>query len=300
MRHLKLNDGTEIPRVGFGTYQLSDANARKLVQTAIELGYRHIDTAERYGNETGVGAAINATIQRRLVRREDLFVTTKLWPYRAQDTPQTKGSTIASLKASLSRLRTDYVDLYLIHAPLCPEQRLDQWRGLLALQRQGLTRAIGVSNFGQAHLEEIREAGLPLPEVNQIELHPWSQKPELISFQTENQIASIAYSSLVPLSSWRARAGQGSGKTNQMRLDGEQSPFESMAVKYGVSEAQVLLRWSLQRGFAVIPKSANRARIGSNIDLYSFEIDSDDMAAIAKMDRQTAVAWSIGDPTTFA
>ena len=301
MKKLQSTHGVEIPSVGFGTYHLTDSSAQTLVATAIELGYRHIDTAEKYENETGVGEAIRASIERGLVGRDDLFVTTKLWPSNLQkdDAPHTAESTVESLDASLLRLQLDYVDLYLIHAPLHPEQRLAQWRGLLEIQRQGKARAIGVSNFGQKHLEEIKEAGLPLPAANQLELHPWSQKPDLISYQIEHGIAAIAYSSLVPLSTWRALAGQGSGKTEQMRQDGLESPFAAMAAKYGVSEAQVLLRWGVQKGFAVIPKSANEDRIRKNIDLFSFEIDRDDMAAIAEMDRGKAVAWSIGDPTAF-
>jgi 2,5-diketo-D-gluconate reductase A len=202
----------------------------------------------------------------------------------------------------LAKLQLDYVDLYLIHAPFPQTQRLEQWRALVELQRQGKIRAIGVSNFNEAHIEEIKTAGLPLPDANQIELHPWSQKPDLVSYLTGNDISIIAYSSLVPLSSWRAVEGQASAKTDQMKADGvdSDSPFKVMAKKYGVSEAQLLLRWGIQKGYAVLPKSANAERIRQNIDLFDFQIDAEDMAAIARMDRGEGVAWSTGDPTQEA
>ncbi|MEO1441932.1 MAG: aldo/keto reductase, partial [Chloroflexota bacterium] len=137
------------------------------------------------------------------------------------------------------------------------------------------------------------------PEVNQIELHPWSQKPELVAYLRNHDISIIAYSSLVPLSTWRIAPGQDSAKTDDMRQAGEQAnaPFKVMAQEYGVSEAQVLLRWGLQKGYAVLPKSTNTARIRQNFDLCSFEIDDADMAAIEEMNRGDGVAWNIGDPT---
>ena len=170
------------------------------------------------------------------------------------------------------------------------------------LREQGKARAIGVSNFSQVHIEELRAAGLPLPDANQIELHPWSQKRQLVDYLRGNSIGVIAYSSLVPLSTWRTAAGQDSAKTDEMRAAGESpdSPFAAMARKHGVSEAQVLLRWGVQQGYAVLPKSTNPERIVQNADLFSFSLDDQDMASIAQMDRGTAVAWAIGDPTTFA
>jgi len=294
-----LAPGVAIPYLGFGTYLIPDGEATTAVRDAIRIGYRHIDTAEFYQNEAGIGAGIRQALEGTSLSRRDIFVTTKLWPGNAAwgQTPKTTESTIASLNESLDRLKLDYVDLYLIHAPFDREQRLAQWRGLVTLKEQNKARAIGVSNFNIAHIEELKSAGLPLPQANQIELHPWSQKPELVEYLNQNGIVPIAYSSLVPLSTWRSAPGHESAKTADMKSDSQRSPFKDLASKYGVTEAQVLLRWAIQRGYPVLPKSNDPERMRQNADVFSFEIDERDMTAIAAMDRGDGVAWPGGDPT---
>lgn len=301
---MNLTETIEMPMVGFGTYLIKGKDATSSVQFAIRSGYRHVDTAESYGNEKEVGLGLKAGIDELGLSREQIFVTTKLWPGNAAwgQIPKTTETTIESLHASLGRLGLEYIDLYLIHAPFEKEQRLAQWRGLVELKKMGAARVIGVSNFSETHIDEIKAAGLPSPDADQIELHPWSQKPDLVAYLKKNGIGAIAYSSLVPLPNWRAVAGQDSAKTEEMKADGasENSPFKMMAEKYAVSEAQVLLRWGLQSGYAVLPKSTNEDRIKQNIDLFSIEIDAEDMAAIAQLDRGEGVAWSKGDPTRVA
>jgi 2,5-diketo-D-gluconate reductase A len=216
-RTFPLNDSVDIPAVGFGTYLVSNEDAPKAVQAAIECGYRHIDTASGYRNEAAVGEGIRAGLASTGLTRKDIFVTTKLWPGNPAwgDAPRTHEQTLAECDASLERLGLDHVDLYLIHAPSGGSERLSQWRALIELQAAGKARSIGVSNFNQTHLEEIRSAGLKTPDANQIELHPWSQKPELLAYMAESGIAPIAYSSLVPLSTWRTEEGQASAKTER-------------------------------------------------------------------------------------
>lgn len=299
-RTFPLNSRVSIPAVGFGTYLVSNEDAPGAVQSAIECGYRHIDTASGYRNEEAVGEGVRAGMVSAGLAPEDIFVTTKLWPGNPAwgDAPKTYDQTIAECEASLDKLGMDHVDLYLIHAPYGGAERLSQWRALIELQKAGKARSIGVSNFNQSHLEEIRAAGLQTPDANQIELHPWSQKPELIAYMAENGIAPIAYSSLVPLSTWRVQQGQASAKTDEMKADS--GVFAGMAAKYGETEAQLLLRWGIQNGYAVLPKSLNPERMRLNIDLDGFEIDEVDMAAIRTMDRGEGVAWATGDPSTAA
>lgn len=292
-----LNNNVAIPSVGFGTYLISNDDAENAVLSAVSNGYRHIDTATGYQNEVGVGTGLRSAIAATGLSREDVFVTTKLWPGNLAwgDPPKSYEQTLAECDASLERLGLDYVDLYLIHAPYGGDKRLEQWRALLDLQQAGKSNAVGVSNFNKSHLEEIRASGLAMPDANQIELHPWSQKPELIAYMADYNIAPIAYSSLVPLSTWRIEEGQDSAKTDQMKADS--GAFQEMAAKYRVSEAQLLLRWGLQSGYAVLPKSLNPERMRENIDLFSFSIDAADMERLTTMDRGDGVAWASGDPS---
>ena len=297
---LNLTKTIQIPVVGFGTYLINAEEAKNFVFNALQCGYRHVDTAEGYGNETGVGYAIKKAQNELSLKRGELFVTTKVWPGNEAwgQTLKTHDLIIQSLDSSLKNLDLDYLDLYLIHAPFAKSKRLEQCNALVELQKQGKVRAIGVSNYNKTHIEEIISAGLPTPDVNQIELHPWTQKSELISYLNDNGIIPIAYSSLAPLAEWRSKEGQESAKTDEMISKGADtnSPFKSLAKKYNVTEAQILLRWGVQKGYPVLPKSTNQERIRLNMDLFSFEIDQGDMSAIEDMDRGDGIAWASGDP----
>ena len=288
-----------VPRIGLGTYNMNSEEAEEMAYAAINYGYRHIDTAAVYRNEDGVGRALNRIFIDTDLNRDDITVTTKLWPGGLVKVDRVKNNigTIKSLEKSLNNLELEYVDLYLIHSPHAKGKRLEQWETLLSQQELGKVKNIGVSNWGINHLEELHEKGYPLPSANQIELHPWSQKPELVSYLQENNIDIIAYSSLVPLSTWRHKDGENSLKTDQMYKDSEDedSPFKKLANKYRVSEAQILLKWALQLDYAILPKSIQIDRMKDNFDL-TFTIDQDDMQLIKNLDRGGSVTWEYGDP----
>lgn len=292
-----VNSTTQIPAVGFGTYLIHQDDVAGAVHAAIDAGYRHVDTAAVYNNEYGVGEGIRRGLASNGLSREDVFITTKLWPGAAEwgEKPKTYQQTLEECDNSLQRLGLEYVDLYLIHSPHGGPQRLDEWKALLELKRTGKARSIGVSNYSQIHLEEIEAAGLPMPDVNQIELHPWSQKPDLIRYMKDKRITPVAYSSLAPLSTWRTGAGQDSAKPDELKAG--DNLFAELAASYGVSEAQLLLRWGIQNGYAILPKSLNPVRMRQNVDLGGFEITPADMERIRQMDRGDGIAWSMGDPT---
>jgi 2,5-diketo-D-gluconate reductase A len=288
-----------VPRIGLGTYNMTAQEAEDVSYAAIQYGYRHIDTAAVYRNEDGVGKAMKRIFSDTDLSRSDITITTKLWPggLVKVDRVKNKEGTFKSMEKSLRNLDLDYVDLYLIHSPHAKNGRIEQWESLLELQELGKTKHIGVSNWGINHLEELVDKGYPLPSVNQIELHPWSQKPELVTYLKDKKIDIIAYSSLVPLSTWRHKDGENSLKTNDMYKSGEDtnSPFKKLASKYDVSEAQVLLKWALQLNYAILPKSINIDRMRNNFDL-NFTIDEEDMNLIEKLDRGESVTWEYGDP----
>ena len=293
------NNNHIIPRIGLGTYNMSSNEAEELSYTAIDYGYRHIDTAAVYRNEDGVGRALRKIFSDTDLDRNDIKITTKLWPggLVKVDRIKNREGTIKSLDKSLANLDLDFVDLYLIHSPHGKSKRLDQWETLLSQQEQGKVKNIGVSNWGINHIEELSDKGYPLPSANQIELHPWSQKPELVTYLKEKGIDIIAYSSLVPLSTWRHKDGENSLKTDEMYKDSEdsESPFKKLASQYEVKEAQVLLKWALQLGYAVLPKSIRIDRMQDNFDL-DFKINEEDMNLIEQLDRGGSVTWEYGDP----
>jgi 2,5-diketo-D-gluconate reductase A len=256
--HIRLNDGVEIPQIGVGVWQVDNAQAPKAVKTAIEAGYRSIDTAAIYGNEEGVGAGIRAAD----VPREQLFITTKLWNDRhgAKSAP-------AAFEESLKRLRLEYVDLYLIHWPT-PRANLyvETWKALAEIKKSGRAKSIGVSNFKVPHLERLLgETGI-IPSINQIELHPRFQQKAQREFHANHNIATESWSPL------------GQGRVMKDPL------IAAIAAKHGRTPAQVALRWHIQNGLVAVPKSVTPARIVENFDVFGFELTKDDMAKIATLD----------------
>jgi diketogulonate reductase-like aldo/keto reductase len=255
---LTLHDGVEIPQLGFGVFQIPPEETQEAVEEALGVGYCHIDTAAAYRNEAGVGAAIAATG----VSREDVFVTTKLW-----NSQQGYDSTLAAFEKSLERLGTGYVDLYLIHWPR-PDRDLflDTWRAFERIREEGGVRSIGVSNFRIEDLERLGQDAEWKPTVNQVELHPRFQQAELRAWDAENGIVTEAWSPLA----------QG-----DLLEDGT---IETIAAHHDRTPAQTILRWHIQVGNVVIPKSATPERIRENFEVFDFELSEDDMAALERLD----------------
>jgi len=256
----KLNNGVEIPYLGFGTLRSKDNEETiNAVRWAIEAGYRHIDTAAGYGNEKSVGQGIRVSG----IDRKKMFVTTKLKP----DEDMLPGAQVKAFEKSLNLLQLDYIDLYLIHWPVAG-QTLEAWKGLEEIYKSGRARAIGVCNFTEKHLVELLRNAKIKPAVNQIELHPHLSQQSLIKYCETQGIACEAWSPL----------GGDGGKP----LD--DTTLKKIAEKHGKSVAQVILRWNLQRGIITIPKSIHRPRIVDNANLCDFELTADDMKTINDLD----------------
>jgi 2,5-diketo-D-gluconate reductase A len=256
--NIDLNDGHSIPQLGYGLWQVPDDVTESVTREALKVGYRSIDSAAIYGNEAGLGK----TIQGGDVPREKLFITTKLW-----NEDQGFDNTLKAFEKSLGLLGTDYLDLYLIHWP-SPHRGLyvDSWKALIRLKDEGRVKSIGVSNFTPQNLEEIiGETGV-IPAVNQIELHPRFQQRELRELHLQHGITTEAWSPL----------GQGKSISDPV--------FASIAEKYGKTPAQVILRWHLDNGFIVIPKSVTPSRIAENFDVFDFKLDKADRQQIDALD----------------
>ncbi|MFD1199829.1 aldo/keto reductase [Brucella gallinifaecis] len=269
---VKLNDGNHIPQLGYGVWQVGNDEAISAVSEALKVGYRHIDTAAIYGNEEGTGKAINASG----IARSDIYLTTKLW-----NKEQGYETTLKAFDESLKKLDTDYVDLYLIHWPL-PSKDLfmDTWRALIKIKEEGRAKSIGVSNFQIADLERILKESDTVPVLNQIELHPQFQQDELRLFHSKHNIATEAWSPL----------GQGTILENPT--------LKSIAEKHGKSVAQIILRWHIETGNIVIPKSVTPARIKENFEIFDFSLNGTDHDAITKLDKPDG---RIGpNPATFS
>lgn len=270
MRQVILNNGVEMPVLGFGVYQIADqSQCEQSVLNAISTGYRLIDTAASYLNEEAVGKAI----RRSGVARDELFITTKLW---VQDTGYAK--TKQAVENSLKRLQLDYLDLYLIHQPF--GDVYGSWRAMEELNREGKIRAIGVSNFHMDRLIDLILHNEIVPAVNQVETHPFNQQVESAAFMNENK---------VQIESWAPFA---EGKNNLFQNE----LLSSIADKHHKSVAQVVLRWLTQRDVVVIPKSVRKERMAENFNIFDFELSSGDMNSITALDTKESLFFSHRDP----
>ncbi len=270
VKNIELNDGSSIPQLGLGVWQVDPATTARVVGWAIEAGYRSIDTAEGYRNEEGVGEAIrNAGVP-----RDELFITSKL-----RNGAHKRDRALREFDATMEKLGLEQLDLFLIHWPMPGRgDYVEAWKTLIELRDAGRIRSIGVSNFNQDHLERIiGETGVT-PAVNQIELHPRFQQRDTREFHASHNIAIESWSPL------------GSGRLLDDPTIGE------IAAKHGKSAAQTIIRWHLQQGLIVIPKSANRDRIVSNFDVFDFELDADDLEKLAALDTKDGRTGP--DPTT--
>ncbi len=266
---LTLNDGNTLPQLGFGVFKVPQHEATETVTVAIEAGYRAIDTAAIYGNEEGVGAALA-----KANGHGPIALTTKLWNDKHEPAVARR-----ALEESLSKLGRGSVDLYLIHWPVQSSDFIATWKAMIGFRDAGLAKSIGVSNFTRANLEAIIDATGVVPAVNQIELHPTFQQAELRQFHADKGIVTESWSPL----------GQGAGL--------KKPEIETIAKKHGKTPAQVILRWHLDLGLMVIPKSSTPARIKENLEVFDFKLDDDDHAALAKLDE---AGGRIGpDPATF-
>jgi 2,5-diketo-D-gluconate reductase A len=268
---ITLNDGIQIPQLGLGVWQLDDAQAYNSSKAALQAGYRHIDTAVIYGNETGVGRAVAESE----IPRKDIFITTKLW-----NADHGFDKTLRAFDESLKRLGLQTLDLFLIHWPLPNKDAyLDSWKAMVRLRDEGRVRSIGVSNFHQEHLQRvIGETGVT-PSVNQIEIHPDFIQAPLVEFTRELGIATESWSPL----------GQGGALLHEPAL-------ARIAARLGKSTVQVILRWHLQSGHIVIPRSTNAERIAANIDVFDFELDAEDLRQISNITQTGRLG---PDPDTF-
>ena len=255
-KYMLLNNNIKIPSIGFGTYKSgSDEETSEIIKNALNLGYKLIDTASFYNNEIGIGKGIKESG----LNREDIFLVTKLWN---EDHGYDK--TIKAFNESLKKLQVDYIDLYLIHWP--NKLNNETWRAFEDLYESGKVKAIGVCNFKECHLEELKKSAKIMPMVNQVEIHPFTIKNNIVNYCNDNNIKVIAWS---PISRGRVLE-------NELMIE--------LAQKYNKSIVQIVLRWHMQRGIIPIPKSSNKDRIKDNIDVFDFEICSEDMKRINELD----------------
>lgn len=255
---IKLQDGNVMPQLGLGVWQASNDEVQIAIEKALEVGYRSIDTAAAYKNEDGVGDAL----KKAGLPREELFITTKLWNEDQQRPHQ-------ALKESLEKLQLDFVDLYLMHWPTpAKEHYVEAWAGMIELQKQGLVKSIGVCNFQINHLQRLIDETGVTPVINQIELHPLMQQRQLHSWNATHKIQTESWSPL-------AQGGEGVF---------DQKVIRDLADKYSKTPAQIVIRWHLDSGLVVIPKSVTPSRIAENFNVFDFRLDKDELGEIAKLD----------------
>ena len=255
-KFMLLSNGVKIPSIGFGTYKSGDdEETAKIIKNALNLGYKMIDTASFYNNEVGIGNGIKESG----IDRKDIFIVTKLW-----NDDHGYDNTIEAFNKSLNNLQVDYIDLYLIHWP--NKLNAETWRAFEHLYETGKVKAIGVCNFKVEHLEELKKTAKIMPMVNQVEIHPFSTKNNIINYCKDNNIKVVAWS---PISRGRVLS-------NDLMID--------LSQKYKKSIVQIVQRWHMQKGVIPIPKSSNENRIKENIDIFDFEISSEDMKAIDSLD----------------
>lgn len=269
MMYATLSNGVKMPQLGYGVYQVTAEECERCVRDALEVGYRHIDTAQSYFNEEQVGEAIAGSS----VDRADMFLTTKVWIEHYG-----QGATRASVEDSLRKLRTDYLDLVLLHQPF--GDAYGAWRDLVDMYEEGKIRAIGVSNFYVDRFVEFCEFNDVKPMVNQMERHPLNQNTELQEWERNYGVVSEAW----------APFGEGRGGLFANPV------LAKIGEAHGKSTAQVMLRWNLQRGVVVIPKSVHKERMEQNLDVFDFELTADEMDAIAALDTKTSSFFSHADP----
>ena len=271
--YMKMNDGYKIPVVGLGTWKSEPGEATyKAVLDSINAGYRHIDTARAYDNEADVGKAV----QDADISRKDLFITTKLW-----NRHQGYDEAIEACEKSLARLGCDYIDLYLIHWPL-KDKRNESWRALIELQKKGLCRSIGVSNFTIDNLKELEDKFEVIPAANQVEFHPYHYQKDLLEYCNSKNIIIEAYSPLV----------------HAKRMDEER--LVAISEEIGKTPAQILIRWAMQRGMVVLPKSVNEGRIVQNFSVFDFEISDSLMKRLDNLDERYVTCWDPHNPPDYA
>jgi len=258
-----LSSGTKLPVIGFGA--LGQGDAKTAIVEALKAGYRQIDGAQMYENEDQCGTAIRESG----IPREEIFTTSKI---ASENDGHGYDKVTKGVEASLKKWGLDYFDLFLIHDPLAKDLRVESYKALVDAQKAGKVKSFGVSNYGVKHLEEIKQAGLPLPAVNQIELHPYLQQREIAEYCQKNNIIIQAYCPIIR------------GATD--------STINEIAKKYNREPAQVLIKWSLQKGYVPLPKSGTPSRIQSNIKVFDFELSEDDIAKLDTLEQNKPCSWN--------